>query len=302
LSTCVPLVHSGRLDGAGPGVRRPSVGDVLFTTTRRTDRETQVRGRLAHLIKTARAEQAERVDDLPADQRWIDESEPAPVAPPPADPWWRRGPAGRLVERWLPGGAAVGPRRRLSFGLVVALAVGAAVTVGVAFSSTGGHEPSPELPAARASPDVLAPAASTRADGRTIVVSVVGRVVRPGLVTLPDGARVADALAASGGPEPGVDVSALNIARRLTDGEQIYVGIPAPPEAESGPGPPEKVDLNAASVAQLDTLPGVGAVTAQRIVDWRTQHGRFTRVEQLREVDGIGPARFGQLKDLVVVR
>jgi competence protein ComEA len=137
------------------------------------------------------------------------------------------------------------------------------------------------------------------------VVSVVGRVVRPGLVTLPDGARVADALQAAGGPAPGVDVSGLNIARRLTDGEQIYVGVPAPPEALPGPasgGTPEKVDLNTASVAQLDTLPGVGAVTAQRIVDWRSQHGRFTKVEQLREIDGIGPAKYGQLKDLVVAR
>ena len=127
-------------------------------------------------------------------------------------------------------------------------------------------------------------------------------------MTLAEGARVADALREVGGPVPGVDLGALNLARRLADGEQIYVGVPAPPGAEPAPvasGPPgiaDKVDLNTATLASLDTLPGVGPVTAQRIVDWRTQHGRFDSVEQLREIDGIGPSRFAKLKDLVVTR
>jgi competence protein ComEA len=146
---------------------------------------------------------------------------------------------------------------------------------------------------------------SSAGASQTIVISIVGRVVRPGLVTLPDGARVAEAVHAAGGPVPGTDISSLNLARRLTDGEQIHVGIPPPPDVappEGVPGAVGKVDLNTASLAQLDTLPGVGAVTAQRIVDWRIRRGRFTRIEQLRDVDGIGPARFAQLKDLVVVR
>jgi competence protein ComEA len=270
---------------------------VHFTTARR-DRDTQVGDRLALLALRAGADQADRVDELPADQEWIDASLPDPARPEPsAGPWWRGGSPGRLVERWLPGGVLPG-RRRLPIVLLVVLVVGVAVAGGVVLSSGAAPEPPPDLPAARASPG---PEPST--PGGSIVVSVVGRVVRPGLVTLAEGARVADALRAAGGPEPGVDVSGLNIARRVGDGEQIAVGVPVPPAAAPGPaaGIPGKIDLNAASAAQLDTVPGVGSVTAQRIVDWRTRHGRFTRVEQLREIDGIGPTRFTRLKDLVMV-
>ena len=182
-------------------------------------------------------------------------------------------------------------------GLVLAVLIG----VGVAMS-TGGveHETPPVLPVAAAS-------VTTSAAETSIVVSVVGQVARPGLVSLSDGARVADALRAVGGPVPGTDISALNLARRLSDGEQIYVGIPPPPGAEpapagGAPAVPDKVDLNSATPTELDSLPGVGPVTAQRIVDWRTDHGRFDSVDQLREIDGIGPSKFAKLQDLVVVR
>jgi competence protein ComEA len=140
-----------------------------------------------------------------------------------------------------------------------------------------------------------------------VVVSVVGRVARPGLIRLPDGTRVADALAAVGGALPGTDLMGVNLARRLSDGEQLLVGVAPPPGqpaasgasgTSGGSGP---IDLNAATLEQLDGLPGVGTVTAQRIVDWRVAHGRFTSVDQLREVSGIGQARFGQLKKLVRV-
>jgi competence protein ComEA len=224
-----------------------------------------------------------------------DMSHPPPTPARP-EPWWRRGRPGRLVERWVPDSSA--SRRRTPVILVIAVAVAVAVAVGVTLAAGGpGREPSPDLPAAQASPVPESPPAAG-----PIVVSVVGRVAHPGLVSLPDGARVADALQAVGGALPGVDPTSLNLARRLTDGEQVSVGVPAAPDAPPVAGAPARIDLNTASVAELDTLPGVGSVTAQRVVDWRTKHGRFTRVDQLREVDGIGPARFGQLKDLVVVR
>lgn len=278
---------------------------------RQAQRDAQARDRLDRLIKDAHAGPVDRSAGMSATQEWIEEpiAEPGPVqsqddtARPPPEPWWRRARPGRLVERWVPGGT---PPRGAPVVLVAVLVLGVLVAIGVIVASSGGREPPPALPAVSASVESSAGEVSTSpSGGSTIVVSIVGRVVRPGLVTLPDGARVADAVRAAGGPEPGVDVSALNIARRLTDGEQIYVGIPPPPDASPSGGPagvPNKIDLNSASLAELDTLPGVGAVTAQRIVDWRTRHGRFTRVEQLRDVDGIGPARFGQLKDLVVVR
>lgn len=151
--------------------------------------------------------------------------------------------------------------------------------------------------------------------GAALVVSVAGKVRRPGLVRVPEGARVADAIATAGGPLPRVDLTMLNLARRVADGEQILVGLPVPaggpPGSDAaaapsaGPGGPGgqggRIDLNRATLEQLDGLPGVGPVTAQRILDWRAGHGRFTAVEQLREVEGIGERRFGQLRDQVTV-
>jgi competence protein ComEA len=197
----------------------------------------------------------------------------------------------------------MGGRRGLAIALAGGLVLAVLLAVWVAMSARGAEQETPPvLP-------VAAAARSSSAAEASIVVSVVGRVASPGLVTLPEGARVADALRAAGGPVPDADLGALNLARKLTDGEQIYVGVPAPPGAEPAPAasgaPPgvaDKVDLNTATLAALDTLPGVGPVTAQRIVDWRTDHGRFDRVEQLREIDGIGPSRFTRLKDLVVAR
>jgi competence protein ComEA len=118
---------------------------------------------------------------------------------------------------------------------------------------------------------------------------------------------VADALAAVGGALPGTDLMGLNIARRLSDGEQLLVGVAPPPGQPVGGGASapsdasQTVDLNAATLEQLDELPGVGTVTAQRILDWRVAHGRFTSVDQLREVSGIGQARLTQLKSRVRV-
>ena len=141
-----------------------------------------------------------------------------------------------------------------------------------------------------------------------LVVAVGGKVRKPGLVRLPPGARVADALEAAGGPEPGVDVAMLNLARKVVDGELIMVGVtpspgvamPAGPAA-TGAAPGGLVNLNTATLADLDTLPGVGPVLAQRILDARDTQGGFKAVSDLRKVDGIGDARYEQLKDLVTV-
>lgn len=135
-----------------------------------------------------------------------------------------------------------------------------------------------------------------------LVVDVIGKVRHPGLVTLPSGSRVADAISAAGGLLPGAQPGLLNLARKLSDGEQVAVGV----AGEGGPSGTSGsasgvVDLNAATVDQLDALPGVGPVLAQRIVDWRTAHGGFTTVDQLHEVSGIGDAKFSQLRAHVTV-
>ncbi|MER7898093.1 ComEA family DNA-binding protein [Streptomyces sp. NPDC096046] len=156
--------------------------------------------------------------------------------------------------------------------------------------------------------------AGASAGGRTagaaeIVVDVSGKVREPGIHRLPPGSRVADALSAAGGVKPGTDTDGLNRARFLVDGEQVVVGEPAPaqgPGAEAGSaaggapaGPAAPVSLNTATADQLDTLPGVGPVLAQHIIDYRTQHGGFRTVDELREVNGIGDRRFADLRDLV---
>jgi competence protein ComEA len=194
--------------------------------------------------------------------------------------------------RWDPGrpGALV-----LSFVAAVAAVIAA---IGV-WRERPVPEPAPVLPLVTA-----AKAVSSPGPAHEVVISVVGRVARPGLIHLPDGARVAEALAAVGGALPGTDLMGLNIARRLSDGEQLLVGVAPPPQqlaTDQVPGARQVVDLNTATLEQLDSLPGVGTVTGQRILDWRAAHGRFTSVDQLREVSGIGPARLTQLKHRVRV-
>ncbi|WP_405057294.1 ComEA family DNA-binding protein [Kribbella sp. NBC_01505] len=134
----------------------------------------------------------------------------------------------------------------------------------------------------------------------TVVIHVAGKVHRPGLVRAPTGSRVADALTLAGGPLRGVDLSSLNLARQLTDGEQILVGLPAQPatspQAPTSPGASTPLNLNTATVPQLDALPGVGPVLAQRILDYRTENGLFSTVDQLQEVPGVGPKKFDSLK------
>lgn len=172
----------------------------------------------------------------------------------------------------------------------------------------------PSAGSAVAAPPSSAPSASDQA----LVVSVVGLVQQPGLVTVTPDARVADAVSAAGGPLHGADTAGLNLARHLADGEQIVVGIatpagrrpalgssvgtPAAPPPPATPGKPVgPIDLNTATADELDALPGVGPVTAAAIVAWRSTNGRFTSVDQLGEVDGIGPGRLEKLRPLVRV-
>jgi competence protein ComEA len=152
--------------------------------------------------------------------------------------------------------------------------------------------------------------AAASPSGMPVVVAVVGKVRRPGVVSLPAGARVADAVRAAGGLLPGADPGFLNLARKVVDGEEIAVGVTPPPDAQgpAGAGPTGsgatatgKVDLNTATADQLDTLPGVGPAMAQRIITYRTQHGGFRSIEELQQVSGIGDARYQDLKDLVTV-
>jgi competence protein ComEA len=145
-----------------------------------------------------------------------------------------------------------------------------------------------------------------------LLVHVAGKVRRPGVVRLPVGARVYDALEAAGGARPGVDLATLNLARPLVDGEQVLVGE-AQPQARGSPppqpadgiptnAPAAPVNLNTATVEQLDSLPGVGPVLAQRIIDARDERGGFTSVQELREVSGIGERRYAELEQRVTIQ
>ena len=142
----------------------------------------------------------------------------------------------------------------------------------------------------------------------TVVVSVVGQVASPGLVTLPTGSRVADAIAAAGGLLPEADPASVNLAAVVSDGDQLAVGLPGTatagghaPDGSSVAAAGGLVDLNTAGVAELDALPGIGPVLAQRIVDHRNRHGPFRTVDQLDDVPGIGPAIAAELAELVTL-
>ncbi|MBA4608482.1 helix-hairpin-helix domain-containing protein [Aeromicrobium sp. Marseille-Q0843] len=146
---------------------------------------------------------------------------------------------------------------------------------------------------------------SAGATAGTLVVDVAGRVRRPGIVTLPPGSRVHEAIEAAGGTKGKVDTASLNLARVLTDGEQVVVGAPAaaPAGGASGPAGPADavVNLNSADLVALDSLPGVGPVTAESIVAWREENGPFRSVDDLLDVKGIGEATLADLRDRVSV-
>lgn len=189
--------------------------------------------------------------------------------------------------------------------------------------------------AARGEPatTVAAAGGSAPATSSEVVVSVMGLVERPGLHRLPAGARIADAIDLAGGARDGADLAGLNLAQRLADGDQVVIGATDPgspvprlgssmisaggstprpanvggaagdtsatPSKTGAAQDAKRVNLNTATEAELDALPGVGPVTAKAILTWRSTNGKFTDVTQLGEVDGIGPARLARLRDLV---
>ena len=150
----------------------------------------------------------------------------------------------------------------------------------------------------------LEPVASPPASA-LLVVHVVGEVRRPGLYRLRDGVRIADAVRRAGGARRGADLAALNLAAPLVDGVQVLVPARSAPGAPPAASPSEDVaptapiSLSSATIEELDELPGVGPITAQKIVDYRAEHGPFASVDDLDAVPGIGPTRIEQLRDLV---
>lgn len=194
-------------------------------------------------------------------------------------------------------------RIRLGLGaaVVVALvAVSATVGIGLLTRSSAAPETIPT------SQSPTAPRSGIAAG--SVYVHVLGEVAHPGLFVLDEGARVAEALAAAGGTLPSAELGAVNLARLLVDGEQIKV--PAVGAAPAGPAGPAAggggsgaagtlIDLNTADAAALETLPRIGPALAQRIIDWRTTNGRFTSVDDLLGVPGIGDKMLAGLRDLV---
>lgn len=194
--------------------------------------------------------------------------------------------------------------------LVLVLLVGVALAVaGKRLAAAGtAYGPARAAPLVESAASGVLPAAGKAAPVETLVVHVVGAVRRAGLYRLRESARVADAVARAGGATRRADLTAVNLAAPLADGQQVVV--PARLRANGGGTEPDsataatsrtgrKVSLGAATVADLDALPGIGPVTAQKIVDWRSTHGPFRSVDDLDAVPGIGPARVEQLRDLV---
>lgn len=227
--------------------------------------------------------------------------------------WATSDEAGRVLAPG--GGARAGPQG------VTAAAAPVGVPADAARRGTAGTEgeetPGGDMGTRGGAPTV------TGTPGSAVVVHVVGQVRRPGVLRLAAGSRVADALDAAGGPTPTADLARVNLARVLVDGEQVQVPAPGDPDpvgvgvVPAVPVAPARgvaagdggtagtgtmlVPLNTADLATLETLPGVGPVLAQRIVDWRSQHGRFTSVEELGEVSGIGEKLLAQLRPLVTL-
>lgn len=257
--------------------------------------------RLATLSAELAAVRGEADDTAASDHTRVRDQ---PDAPPP--PAVLPVPGRHASRRLRLGALQLGPVHLAVVAVVAALAVGLAAWGAVRDQA----EVVPVVPSASepsGSPEPLAAVAAAEEEPTgDLVVDVAGKVRRPGIAVLPAGSRVVDALEAAGGARRGVDLTALNLARQVVDGEQILVGV-APAAGVAGtidqtaPEGGALVNLNTADQAALDTLPGVGPVTADAILAWRDDNGGFTSVEELLEVDGIGPATFDDLAPLVTL-
>jgi competence protein ComEA len=201
----------------------------------------------------------------------------------------------------------------------IALLVLIAVVAGYVWYRAGSGSADTAAPPARVaatSPRASGPTAAvdtpSTSAGNRLFVHVAGRVTKPGVVELPAGSRVIDALEAAGGGLPDADLDRLNLAAKLADGQRVLVqkvgdpAAPADPGAASGGDPAEPggggpINLNSATAAQLEELPGIGPSYAAAIIQLRDQRGGFRSVNELRDVRGIGEKRFAELKDLVTV-
>lgn len=315
----------------------------------RNSRHTTPADRMAKLIAAARSD-----DDAKTGSTHADQADEVPGTEVPAGPTRTGGWIPQLepdsererslVPGWLASRLPKSPRLGIAMGagVIVAaimLVAGGIFAVRFAIAAPAVHpiaeSASPAAPRvteseAAANPSFAAGAgtepstAPPSSGGSRVTVQVVGAVRKPGVVQLKSGARVVDAVKAAGGASGRADTAAVNMARRVVDGEQILVprigetpspdpppaqppaapdapsvpGIGAPGSATPGAAP---VNLNTADDAELETLPNIGPVTAQKIIDWRTANNGFSTVEDLLDVPGIGPKTFEQLKDLVTV-
>jgi competence protein ComEA len=316
---------------ASPGCYVPTELDLEAIRPARTGRPGEAPGDRPGVVAGLDAVQAREALDTTGNGRHARARHPR---------GWVRLPAAFVGARWQPGRSAllgivlVVLLAAAIFGLRVARAQSAgggtviapgggsragpsavtagAVPVGVSGSAADESQgPTPTSPAGQA------PRVQPSAAAGVVVVHVVGRVKHPGVRRLPPGSRVTDAVEAAGGVSTKADLSLLNLARVLVDGEQVRVPaagesvVPVPTAGAGGAtsggggsgtkGSGAPVSLNTADLAALDSLPGVGPVLAQRIVDWRSSHGRFTSVDELGEVSGIGEKLLAQLSPLVTL-
>jgi len=269
-------------------------------------------------LAAVRGEQGDEIDPAHGHTRVRERPDRVPgPAPVPVEP---RVPGRHASRRLRVGGLQLGPVHLAVVAVVAALAVGLAAWWAVRDQARV-VQVAPAVSEGEAAATPLAPvvpsdapggagaadgASGAAAPGEDLVVDVAGKVRRPGIAVLPAGSRVVDALEAAGGARNGVDLTALNLARPVVDGEQILVGV-APAAGVAGtvdspvPGGEALVNLNTADQAALDTLPGVGPVTADAILAWRDSNGGFTSVDELLEVDGIGEATLADLAPLVTL-